>query len=84
MVEGVEMSDRVRPCRSHPPHRREVTWDRDEAKGLSWVIAAKCGRCGAELNVSRADGAYVSGPRKAGQTGPAVSGRPLDAHGNEL
>jgi len=55
---------------------RQMQWRTDSGK-LSYIVGATCGKCSTPINVSTPRCEYVSGPRRAAQTGPAVSGRPV-------
>lgn len=65
----------MRQCRKHPRDQHQIVWRTDSDK-ISYIVGATCGKCGAALNVSTPRGDYVSGPRRLGQDGPPVSGRP--------
>jgi hypothetical protein len=54
-------------CR-HPRSERKLIWYTDSAK-RSHIVGADCGQCGMSPNVSTPHGEYVSGPRRARQTG---------------
>jgi len=58
---------RVSHCR-YPRSERKLIWYTDSTK-RSHIIGANCGKCGMSLNVSTPNGEYVSGPRRAMQTG---------------
>jgi hypothetical protein len=60
----------------HPRDRRVLQWQTDFHSKISWIVGARCGKCGASLNVSTPAGEHVSGPRRAGQSAPSVTGRP--------